>query len=103
MKKQSIYSLICWSMALLLMVSCKDDSIPVKAQMFIDQYFPQSDVVLVEVEGDTGEKEYNVWLNDGTKIEFDMQGKKDYGYKLELSDDMDLRFNHQFQFIEVVD
>ena len=141
MQKQSIYSLICWSMALLLMVSCKDDSIPVKAQMFIDQYFPQSDVVLVEVEGDTGEKEYNVWLNDGTKIEFDMQGawkrvgrnktgvpatlipepivkyvhthypddvvkkkkKKDYGYKLELSDDMDLRFNHQFQFIEVVD
>lgn len=141
MKKQSIYSLICWSMALLLMVSCKDDSIPVKAQMFIDQYFPQSDVVLVEVEGDTGEKEYNVWLNDGTKIEFDMQGiwkrvgrnktgvpstlipepiekyvhthypndvvtkfsKKDYGYKLELSDDMDLRFNHQFQFMEVVD
>ena len=62
MKKQSIYSLICWSMALLLMVSCKDDSIPVKAQMFIDQYFPQSDVVLVEVEGDTDEKEYNVWM-----------------------------------------
>ena len=29
--------------------------------------------------------------------------KKDYGYKLELSDDMDLRFNHQCQFIEEID
>ena len=29
--------------------------------------------------------------------------KKDYGFKLELSDDMDLRFNKQGQFIEVVD
>lgn len=141
MRKRGIYSYICWSLALLLLVSCKDDSIPDQAKLFIDQYFPQSYVVLVEVDGDTGEKEYDVWLNDGTKIEFDLQGtwkrvgrnktgvpktlipepieayvrthypndvvtklsKKDYGYKLELSDDMDLRFNHQFQFIEVVD
>lgn len=29
--------------------------------------------------------------------------KKDYGYKLELSDDMDLRFNHQCQFIGEID
>ena len=85
--------------------------------------------------------EYCVWLNDGTKVEFDMQGewervgrkktgvpaklippaiiqyvkanypddvvsklsRKPYGYKIELSNDMDLRFNLQGQFIEVID
>lgn len=134
-------SLIGWLLALIMMMSCKNDSIPVQARAFIDQYFPKSSVVLVEVEDEDGVKEYSVWLNDGTKIEFDMQGswkrvgrnktgvpaslipdaikqyvkthypndvvtkfsKKDYGYKLELSDDMDLRFDHRCQFIEVVD
>ena len=134
-------SLIGWLLALIMMMSCKDDSIPAQARAFIDQYFPKSSVVLVEMEDEDGVKEYCVWLNDGTKIEFDMQGswkrvgrnktgvpaslipdaikqyvkihypndvvtkfsKKDYGYKLELSDDMDLRFDHRCQFIEVVD
>ena len=135
------YSVVCWMLALMMLVSCKNEALPVQAQTFIDQYFPQSSIVLVDVEIDEGVKEYSVWLNDGTKIEFDMQGnwrrvgrnktgvpaslipdainqyvrthypndvvtkfsKKDYGYKLELSDDMDLRFNHQCQFMEVVD
>jgi hypothetical protein len=94
----------------------------------------------MEEDGD-GMAEFEVWLNDGTKIDFDLQGewktvarkktgvpltlipqqlitfvntnypnnvitkfsRKDYGYKLELSDDMDLRFNKQYQFIEEVD
>lgn len=135
------YSLIVWLLALVMMVSCEDVSVPVQATAFIDQYFPESSVVLVEIENDEGTKEYSVWLNDGTKIEFDMQGnwkrvgrkktgvpsilipdtimqyvkthypnnvvtkfsKKEYGYKLELSDDMDLRFNKQFQFIGEID
>ena len=135
------YSVVYWMLALMMLVSCKNEALPVQAQTFIDQYFPQSSIVLVDVEIDEGVKEYSVWLNDGTKIEFDMQGnwrrvgrnktgvpaslipdainqyvrthypndvvtkfsKKDYGYKLELSDDMDLRFNHQCQFMEVVD
>lgn len=134
-------SVIGWLLALMMMMSCNDDSIPVQARAFIDQYFPESSVVLVEVENEDGVQEYSVWLNDGTKIEFDMQGswkrvgrnktgvpaslipdaikqyvkthypndvvtkfsKKDYGYKLELSDDMDLRFDHQCKFIEVID
>jgi hypothetical protein len=29
--------------------------------------------------------------------------RKPYGYKIELSNDMDLRFNLQGQFIEVID
>lgn len=135
------YSLIVWLLALVMMVSCEDVSVPVQATAFIDQYFPESSVVLVEIENDEGTREYSVWLNDGTKIEFDVQGnwkrvgrkktgvpsilipdtimqyvkthypnnvvtkfsKKEYGYKLELSDDMDLRFNKQFQFIGEID
>lgn len=135
------YSLIVWLLALVMMVSCEDVSVPVQATAFIDQYFPESSVVLVDIENDEGTREYSVWLNDGTKIEFDVQGnwkrvgrkktgvpsilipdtimqyvkthypnnvvtkfsKKEYGYKLELSDDMDLRFNKQFQFIGEID
>lgn len=135
------YSLIVWLLAFVMMVSCEDVSVPVQATAFIDQYFPESSVVLVEIENDEGTREYSVWLNDGTKIEFDVQGnwkrvgrkktgvpsilipdtimqyvkthypnnvvtkfsKKEYGYKLELSDDMDLRFNKQFQFIGEID
>jgi hypothetical protein len=135
------YSLIVWLLALVMMVSCEDVSVPVQATAFIDQYFPESSVVLVEIENDEGTRAYSVWLNDGTKIEFDVQGnwkrvgrkktgvpsilipdtimqyvkthypnnvvtkfsKKEYGYKLELSDDMDLRFNKQFQFIGEID
>lgn len=141
MKKMKYYSLIVWLLALVMMVSCEDVSVPVQATAFIDQYFPESSVVLVEIENDEGTREYSVWLNDGTKIEFDMQGnwkrvgrkktgvpsilipdtimqyvkthypnnvvtkfsKKEYGYKLELSDDMDLRFNKQYQFIGEID
>ena len=141
MKKMKYYSLIVWLLALVMMVSCEDVSVPVQATAFIDQYFPESSVVLVEIENDEGTREYSVWLNDVTKIEFDMQGnwkrvgrkktgvpsilipdtimqyvkthypnnvvtkfsKKEYGYKLELSDDMDLRFNKQFQFIGEID
>ena len=74
MKKMKYYSLIVWLLALVMMVSCEDVSVPVQATAFIDQYFPESSVVLVEIENDEGTREYSVWLNDGTKIEFDMQG-----------------------------
>jgi len=126
----------------LLFAACDDTKIPTRSRAFIDQYFPESSVVIVEMEeDDKGMNEYEVWLNDGTKIDFDLQGewktvarkktgvpltlipqqlitfvntnypnnvitkfsRKDYGYKLELSDDMDLRFNKQYQFIEEVD
>ena len=130
-----------WCLTLLL-AACDDTKIPTRSRVFIDQYFPESSVVIVEMEeDDKGMNEYEVWLNDGTKIDFDLQGewktvarkktgvpltlipqqlitfvntnypnnvitkfsRKDYGYKLELSDDMDLRFNKQYQFIEEVD
>ena len=139
--KKNIYIIIFWCLTLLL-AACADTKIPTRSRAFIDQYFPESSVVIVEMEeDDKGMNEYEVWLNDGTKIDFDLQGewktvarkktgvpltlipqqlitfvntnypnnvitkfsRKDYGYKLELSDDMDLRFNKQYQFIEEVD
>ena len=130
-------------LTLLTLTSCADQDIPVNSQHFIKQYFPGTSVVLVEIDDDDddSEMEYCVWLNDGTKVEFDMQGewervgrkktgvpvklipptiiqyvkanypdnvvsklsRKPYGYKIELSNDMDLRFNLQGQFIEVID
>ena len=139
--KTRIYIIMLWCLTLLL-AACDDTKIPTRSRAFIDQYFPESSVVIVEMEeDDKGMNEYEVWLNDGTKIDFDLQGewktvarkksgvpltlipqqlitfvntnypnnvitkfsRKDYGYKLELSDDMDLRFNKQYQFIEEVD
>jgi hypothetical protein len=127
---------------MLLTTACVDEKIPPHSKAFIDQYFPQSTVVLVEMDDDDVEgKEYCVLLNDGTKIEFDLQGewkrvgrnktgvpstlvpksilqyvktnypkevitklcKKPYGFKIELSNDEDVRFNPQGQFIEKID
>lgn len=138
-KKLTRILLMC--LAVLMTAACTDKPLPPEAEAFIEQYFPKSSVVLIEMGEEDDVQEYEVWLNDGTKIEFDMQGtwrrvsrkksgvpsslvpeamrqyiktnypnnvitkfsKKDYGYKVELSDDMDLRFNKQYQFIEVVD
>ena len=139
--KTRIYIIMLWCLTMLL-AACDDTKIPARSKAFIDQFFPESSVVIVETEEDgDGLEEYEVWLNDGTKIDFDLQGewkvvarkktgvplslipqqikdfvktkypnnvitkfsRKDYGYKLELSDDMDLRFNKQYQFMEEVD
>ena len=131
--------LLC--LTLLTVTSCDDTPIPSRAQKFIDRYFPKCSVVLVETGEEENVAEYEVLLNDGTKIDFDMQGdwrrvsrnksgvpatlipaaimqyirtnypnnvvtkfsKKDYGYKVELSDDMDLRFTRQGAFIDEID
>ena len=125
----------------MLLTACADESIPPTAQAFIDKYFPHTNVVLTETDDEDDGIEYCVWLNDGTKIEFDAEGqwqrvsrkksgvpatlipqdimqyvkshypeevifklsKKHYGYKTELSNDIDLRFNDQGQFLEAVD
>jgi hypothetical protein len=140
--RKNIYIAVLGCLAIWLMGACMDDKIPATSKAFIDQYFPESSVVLVEMDtDDDGGKEYSVCLNDGTKIEFDMQGdwkrvgrkktgvpstlvpppiweyakthypedvitklsKKPYGYKIELSNDEDMRFTPQGQFIEKID
>ena len=138
--KSMVFFVLMGCMAFFM--GCNEESnIPVPAQEFIKEYFPKSTVVLVEMDADDEGKEYCAWLNDGTKVEFDLLGewkrvsrnktgvpsrlvppviteyvktnypqdiisklsKKSYGYKIELSDDMDLRFDPQGNFIEEVD
>ena len=133
---------VLWCLTILLMTACIDDEVPPRSKAFIDKYFPQSTVVLVEMDDDDDDgKEYSVLLNDGTKVEFDLQGdwkrvsrkktgvpstlvpkpilqyvktnypaevitklsRKPYGFKIELSNDEDVRFNPQGQFIEKID
>lgn len=143
MMKKHIGIVVLWCLTLVFMVSCADKDIPAAANTFINKYFPQASVVLVAIDTDEddGSNEYSVWLNDGTKIEFDMQGSmrkiarnktgvpaaimptpittylkshypndvvtkfshKAYGYKVELSNDMDVRFSHKGKFLQIVD
>lgn len=144
MKKMWVKSMVFFVLmgCMAFFMGCNEEAnIPVPAQEFIKEYFPKSTVVLVEMDADDEGKEYCTWLNDGTKVEFDLQGewkrvsrnktgvpsrlvppviteyvktnypqdiisklsKKSYGYKIELSDDMDLRFDPQGNFIEEVD
>lgn len=139
--RKNIKKIVLWCLAILLMTACVDTKIPSSSQTFIDKYFPSSSVVLVEMDDDDDGKEYSVLLNDGTKVEFTMQGewkrvsrkktgvpstlvpkpilqyvktnypedvitklsKKPYGFKIELSNDEDVRFNPQGQFMEKID
>ena len=140
--RKKIYIAVLGCLSICLMAACMEDKIPASSKAFIEQYFPKMSVVLVEMDDDDeGGKEYSVYLNDGTKIEFDMQGewkrigrnktgvpatlvppaiwkyatthypedvitklsKKPYGYKIELSNDEDMRFTPQGQFIEKID
>ena len=58
----------------LLLIACVEHDIPSSAKTFISQYFPESSVVLTEM-GDDENGEYSVWLNDGTKIDFEPSGQ----------------------------
>ena len=141
MMRKRIRIAALWCLTMLLMTACVDEKVPPRSKAFIDQYFPHSSIVLVEMDDDDDGKEYSVLLNDGTKVEFDLQGdwkrvsrkktgvpstlvpkpilqyvkthypedvitklsRKPYGFKIELSNDEDVRFNPQGQFIEKID
>lgn len=49
--------------------------LPVQAQQFVKQYFPSATYSHVEKEKDNGKWEYEVTLNDGTKIDFNNKGE----------------------------
>jgi len=59
---------------LLFFSSCVAHKVPQTAQAFIEKYFPDATIVLTEKEED-GEEGYSVWLNDGTKIDFDLSNE----------------------------
>ena len=48
--------------------------LPLQAETFINKYFSADAVIRVELDIEHLHREYDVYLNDGTKIEFDQQG-----------------------------
>lgn len=49
-------------------------SLPQPAQVFVEQYFDKADIAVILYEREGLHNEYEVRLNDGTKMEFDYQG-----------------------------
>ena len=125
-----LYNILWCGLVLLLMTACSNVQIPQQSQAFINKYFSSCSIVLVEIEDEEDGREYSDLQGNWKRVARKKSGvpltlipntiqqyvktnypndvvtkfsKKDYGFKLELSDDMDLRFNKQGQFIEVVD
>ena len=69
--RNNIRKTVLCCLTILLITACVDEKVPPRSKAFIDKYFPQSTVVLVEMDDDDDDgKEYSVLLNDGTKVEF---------------------------------
>ena len=74
-------SLIILATLALSLTACADQQqlinqsdLPAQAQAFLQKYFNLADVSYIERERDGVHHEYNVYLKDATKIEFDYQG-----------------------------
>ena len=51
------------------------DALPSAATQFIKKHFQSSTINRAYIDDDVMDKDYTVYLNDGTKIEFDSNGK----------------------------
>jgi hypothetical protein len=128
------------------LVSCDDaviaaDELPVVAQGFLKEYFPENEILSVKKDRELSKTFYEVVLQDGTEIEFDADGEWDsvdcirsavpaalipgaiaeyvqinfpsqvivkidretYGYEIELSSGLELRFDKNGKFLRVDD
>lgn len=63
-------------------VSCSSEdnefdyaALPMSAQLFVKQYFADATYRRVEKEKDNGSWEYEVWLSDGSQVEFNEKGE----------------------------
>ena len=81
MKRTFITAFFAMLLALIT-VSCHSDDneigyadLPTTAQMFVKQYFADATYSRVEKEKDNGTWEYEVWLNDGTQVDFSEKGE----------------------------
>ncbi len=69
-------SLFC----MLIIQSCDKDKVisysdlPANAKVFIDTYFPSTDVLYAEKKKEGGKTVYDATLSDGTELEFDSSG-----------------------------
>ena len=77
--KKLVFSILFMAFALSL-VACTDgrivgfDRLPQNAQQLIIQHFSKEDVLMVEMDRDGLQLEYEVRLKDGTEIDFDSDG-----------------------------
>ena len=115
-------------------------SLPDPITTFIKQNFPNATITGVEPDQDHGGLEYDVYLNDGTELDFDANNqwetiecrakavpatfipkaiatyvkgnyqlpivkihKEHFGYEIELSNGLDLNFDHSGQFMGMDD
>ena len=122
-------------------VAITAQKLPGAAQKFLKEHFAQNKVVTALHDRDISDNDYTVVLDNGTKIEFDSEGKwesvknrngkipaelipakiqgyvskhypslgiekierKRYGYELELTNDLDLKFATDGKFLGVDD
>lgn len=116
-------------------------ALPEPITTFLNQYFPGSTVAGIETDNEHGGIEYDVYLNDGTEVDFDARNQWEkvdchtkavpaalvppaivsyvkanyqslpitkidnnhYGYDIELSNGMELKFNANGQFMGMDD
>lgn len=81
MKRPFITTLFAM-LLVLFTVSCSSEdkefdnvALPIPAQLFVKQYFADATYSRVEKEKDDGFWEYEVWLSDGSQVEFDEKGE----------------------------
>ena len=81
MKRPFITTLFAM-LLVLFTVSCSSEDkefdnvvLPIPAQLFVKQYFADATYSRVEKEKDDGFWEYEVWLSDGSKVEFNEKGE----------------------------
>ena len=122
-------------------VAITAQKLPQEAQKFLKTHYAQSKVVSAMHDRDITDNDYTVYLEDGTKIEFDGSGKwesvknhngkipagvvpakiagyvaehypmtgiekierKRYGYELELTNDLDMKFSTDGRFVGLDD
>ena len=115
-------------------------TLPEAITTFLKQHFPNATITGVEPDQDHGGLEYDVYLNDGTELDFDANNqwetikcrakavpatfipkaiatyvkgnyqlpivkihKEHFGYEIELSNGLDLNFDHSGQFMGMDD
>ena len=122
-------------------VAITAQKLPQEAQKFLKAHYPQNKVLSAMHDRDFADNDYTVYLEDGTKIEFDGSGKwesvksragsipagivsakiagyiaehypsagiekierKRYGYEVELTNDLDMKFSSNGKFIGLDD
>ena len=122
-------------------VAITAQKLPQEAQSFLKTHYAQNKVLSAMHDRDFTDNDYTVYLDDGTKIEFDGSGKwesvknhngkipagvvpsaiqtyvaehfpslgiekierKRYGYELELTNDLDLKFDSRGKFVGIDD